>query len=361
MNPAEFTFSATLIGILVVVGLVIIAMGLFTVEQQNRAIIERFGKFSRVAGPGLNVKIPIFEAIAATINLMVNQVQLEADTKTKDNVFVKIHFAVNYRIEAGRETLAYYGLADIQAQITAYALDSVRSQVPKMDLDHVFELKDDISNAIQEHVGPAMGQYGIAIVSCLVIDITPAAQVVAAMNDIQAQARLQVAAASKGEAEKILVIKRAEAEAASKRLQGEGIANQRKAIMEGYQASVEEFQKHVTGMPAGEIMQMLLLTQYFDTLKEFGSASAAKVLLVPHSPAAMKDFGDQIRNAVMIGQEMAETPEPPPRPRGGSRGGPPPSNPAPSSGPGPGPTDDGALSGAAPSGVSPSSPWGRPA
>ena len=354
MNPAEFTFSATLVAILVIAGLVVLAMGLFTVEQQDRALIERFGKFSRVAGPGLNVKVPVIERVAATINLMVNQVQLEADTKTKDNVFVKIHFAVNYRIEAGKETLAYYGLADIQAQITAYALDSVRSQVPKMDLDHVFELKDDISNAIQEHVGPAMGQYGIVIVSCLVIDITPAAQVVAAMNDIQAQARLQVAAASKGEAEKILAIKRAEAEAASKRLQGEGTANQRKAIMEGYQTSVEEFQKHVTGMPAAEVMQMLLLTQYFDTLKEFGSASAAKVLLVPHSPAAMKDFGDQIRNAVMIGTEMAETPEAPPPPRGGgSRGAPTrPAGPSPMSGEGPGATSGGAVPSAA-------GPWGQ--
>ena len=232
MDPATLAFTWTVAGFLAIVILVVIASGLFTVEQQDRAIIERFGKYSRVCGPGLNLKIPFLERVAAKINLMVNQVTLEADTKTKDNVFVKVHFAVNYRIEPGRETLAYYGLADIQAQITAYALDSVRSQVPNMDLDHVFERKDDISNAIQQHVGPAMGQYGIVIVACLVIDITPAAQVVAAMNDIQAQARLQVAAASKGEAEKILVVKRAEAEASSKRLQGEGIAAQRKAITE---------------------------------------------------------------------------------------------------------------------------------
>lgn len=304
MSGATITAGTVLIVILVIAGLIIIAMGLFTVEQQVRAVIERFGKYSRVAGPGLNLKIPVIERIATRINLMVQQVQLQADTKTKDNVFVQIHFAVNYRIEPGKETLAYYGLADEQAQITAYALDSVRSHVPNMDLDHVFERKDDIANAIQEHVGPAMGQYGIIIVSCLVIDITPAPQVVAAMNDIQAQARLQVAAASKGEGEKILVIKRAEAEAASKRLQGEGIANQRKAIMEGYQASVEEFQKHVSGVAASEIMQMLLLTQYFDTLKEFGTAAGSKVLLVPSSPSAMKDFGEQIRQAVAIGNEM---------------------------------------------------------
>lgn len=307
MYSADYTIGATLLAVAVIVLLILIASGLFTVEQQNRAVIERFGKFSRVAGPGLNIKVPLIERRAATINLQVDQVTLEADTKTKDNVFVKIHFAVNYRIEPGRETLAYYGLSDVPAQIRAYALDSVRSHVPNMDLDHVFERKDDIANAIQQHVGPAMGQYGIAIVSCLVIDITPAPQVVAAMNDIQAQARLQVAAASKGEAEKILVIKRAEAEAASKRLQGEGTANQRKAIMEGYQSSVEEFQKHVTGVPATEIMQMLLLTQYFDTLKEFGTSTSTKVLLVPHSPAAMKDFGDQIRQAVTIAQEMSGT------------------------------------------------------
>lgn len=313
MIPPDMTVTYTLVAIAIVGALVLLAAGLFTVEQQDRAIIERFGKLARVAGPGLNAKIPLIETRAATINLMVDQVQLEADTKTKDNVFVKVHFAVNYRIEPGRETLAYYGLADVQAQIRAYALDSVRSHVPNMDLDHVFERKDDIANAIQQHVGPAMGQYGIVIVSCLVIDITPAAQVVAAMNDIQAQARLQVAAASKGEAEKILAIKRAEAEAASKRLQGEGIANQRKAIMEGYQASVEEFQKHVSGIPAQEVMQMLLLTQYFDTLKEFGAASGSKVLLVPHSPAAMKDFGEQIRQAVIVGQEMTNGGTPPPR------------------------------------------------
>lgn len=298
------TAGAFLLIVAALVVLIVLATGLFTVEQQNRAVIERFGKFARVAGPGLNLKIPLIERVATTINLLVNQVTLEADTKTKDNVFVRVHFAVNYRIEAGKETLAYYGLADREAQITAYALDSVRSHVPNMDLDHVFERKDDIANAIGAHVGPAMGQYGIAIVSCLVVDITPAAQVVAAMNDIQAQARLQVAAASKGEAEKILVIKRAEAEAASKRLQGEGIAGQRKAIMEGYQASVEEFQKHVAGVPAAEIMQMLLLTQYFDTLKEFGTAPGAKVLLVPSSPAAVHDFGEQIRQAVVVANEM---------------------------------------------------------
>ena len=309
MTSPEIAVATTLLALAVLIGLVVLATGLFTVAQQNRALVERFGKFARVAGPGLNVKLPLIERRAATISLLVDQVTLEADTKTKDNVFVKVHFAVNYRIEQGRETLAYYGLSDVPSQIRAYALDSVRSHVPIMDLDHVFERKDDIANAIQEHVGPAMGQYGIAIVSCLVIDITPAAQVVAAMNDIQAQARLQVAAASKGEAEKILVIKRAEAEAASKRLQGEGTANQRKAIMEGYQSSVEDFQKHVVGVPATEIMQMLLLTQYFDTLKEFGTSTSTKVLLVPHSPAAMKDFGDQIRQAVTIAQEMADSPE----------------------------------------------------
>ena len=305
MNSPDLAIATTLFAVAAIVLLILLGSGLFTVEQQDRAIVERFGKFARVAGPGLNIKIPLIERRAATINLQVDQVTLEADTKTKDNVFVKVHFAVNYRIETGRETLAYYGLSDVPAQIRAYALDSVRSHVPNMDLDHVFERKDDIANAIQQHVGPAMGQYGIAIVSCLVIDITPASQVVAAMNDIQAQARLQVAAASKGEAEKILVIKRAEAEAASKRLQGEGTANQRKAIMEGYQSSVEEFQKHVTGVPATEIMQMLLLTQYFDTLKEFGISTSTKVLLVPHSPAAMKDFGDQIRQAVTLAQEMS--------------------------------------------------------
>ena len=305
MTSPEIAVATTLLALAVLIGLVVLATGLFTVAQQNRALVERFGKFARVAGPGLNVKLPLIERRAATISLLVDQVTLEADTKTKDNVFVKVHFAVNYCIEQGRETLAYYGLSDVPSQIRAYALDSVRSHVPIMDLDHVFERKDDIANAIQEHVGPAMGQYGIAIVSCLVIDITPAAQVVAAMNDIQAQARLQVAAASKGEAEKILVIKRAEAEAASKRLQGEGTANQRKAIMEGYQSSVEDFQKHVVGVPATEIMQMLLLTQYFDTLKEFGTSTSTKVLLVPHSPAAMKDFGDQIRQAVTIAQEMS--------------------------------------------------------
>ena len=305
MLSNSFTLGAYAIPILIVVALVILASGLFTVRQQDRAIIQRFGKFVRVSGPGLCLKVPVIESIAARVSLMVQQVTLEADTKTKDNVFVRIHFAVNYRIEPGRETLAFYGLADIGAQISAYTLDSVRSQVPAMDLDHVFERKDDIANAIQQHVGPAMGQYGIAIVSCLVIDIIPAQQVVSAMNDIQAQARLQVAAASKGEAEKILVIKRAEAEAASKRLQGEGIANQRKAIMEGYQTSVEEFQKHVSGVPAAEVMQMLLLTQYFDTLKEFGAASGAKVLLVPSSPAAVKEFGEQIRQAVAIGNEMS--------------------------------------------------------
>ena len=210
----------------------------FTVQQQSRAIVERFGRYVRTANPGLNFKIPYIEGIVQRVSLRVQQLLVEVDTKTLDNVFVKISVAVQYRVVEGSEADSFYKLQDHVQQISSYVLDVVRAKVPKMSLDEVFEKKDDIGTAVKSELDVSMKIYGFEIPNALVTDVNPADNVKAAMNEIQTQQRLQVAANAKGEANKILVVKNAEAEAESKHLQGEGIAKQRRAIIDGLRESI---------------------------------------------------------------------------------------------------------------------------
>src|SRR5258706_12077191 len=239
----------------------------FTVSTAQVAIVARFGKFLRVAEAGLNWKWPLIDMIAGRMSLRVNQITLTMETKTKDNVFVTIPISVQNRVRPEKVFDAYYKLADPVAQIKSYVEQVILGHVPGMTLDEVFASQSSIAAAVKQELDADMAGFGYEIVNVLVTDIVPDAKVKSAMNDINAAQREQVAATARGEAEKILVVKKAEAEAESKALQGQGIANQRKAIIEGLQSSIESFQKVVAEASAKEIMQLVMVTQYFDTLK----------------------------------------------------------------------------------------------
>src|SRR5947209_18826470 len=236
---------------------------LFTVDTAQVAIITRFGKFLRIADPGLNWKWPLIDSVASRISLRINQITLTMETKTKDNVFVTIPISVQNRVRPEKVYDAYYKLSDPVAQIKSYVEQVILGHVPGMTLDEVFATQSSIAAAVKQELDADMALFGYEIVNVLVTDIVPDAKVKSAMNDINAAQREQVAANARGEAEKILVVKKAEAEAESKALQGQGIANQRKAIIEGLQSSIEEFQRVVGG--ASEVMQLVSVTQYFDS------------------------------------------------------------------------------------------------
>ncbi len=303
-------FYAVLTGLLIVFGLIVVLGLFFTVKQQSCAIVERFGKYVRTARPGLNIKIPIIDRIADRVSLRVQQLLVEVETKTQDNVFVKLSVAVQFRVLQGSEANSYYALQEPGEQIKSYVLDVVRAKVPRMNLDEVFEKKDDIGTAVKSELDASMKIYGFEIPNALVTDVNPADNVKAAMNEIQTQQRLQVAAAAKGEANKILVVKNAEAEAESKRLQGEGIAKQRRAIVDGLRESIAAFTEAVGGVSEREVLNLVLLTQYFDTLKEIGVSAGSKVILTPHAPGGMSDLTQQLSAAIITGQEAANA-EPP--------------------------------------------------
>ena len=288
------------------IAIILLFSTFFTVQQQHRAIIERFGKYVRTAGPGLNVKIPLIEAIVRTVTLRVQQLLVEVDTKTQDNVFVKLIVAIQFRVIEGNEADSFYKLQDHVEQIRSYVLDVVRAKVPNMSLDEVFEKKDDVGQAVKTELDVSMKIYGFEIPNALVTDVDPAENVKIAMNEIQTQQRLQVAATAKGEANKILVVKNAEADAESKRLQGEGIAKQRRAIVDGLSASIEEFKGKVDGVSSSDVLNLVLLTQYFDTMKEIGVSANSKVILMPHSPGGMSDVADQMRAGIIAGNEAGE-------------------------------------------------------
>ncbi len=292
------------VAFIVIIALVAVFGTFFTVEQQRIKMVERFGKFVRIAGAGLNIKWPLVEHVAGSVNLRVQQLDVKVETKTEDNVFVHCTVAVQYFVHPEKAYEAYYKLQNSNEQITAFVFDVVRARVPKMKLDDVFEKKDEIADAVKSELTQMMSDFGYGIVKALVTDIEPDAEVKKAMNEINAAQRLRVAANEKGEAEKILRIKQAEAESESKKLQGQGIANQRKAIIEGLRESVESFKAGVEGSTSQDVMQLVLMTQYFDTLKEMGAQSKNTTVLIPHSPGTLADLSAQIRNALVTADHM---------------------------------------------------------
>ena len=290
---------------LAVVGIIALStiMGsFFTVSTAQMAVITRFGKFLRVAEPGLNWKMPYFDTVAGVVSLRVNQITLTMETKTKDNVFVTIPISVQNRVRPEKVFDAFYKLSDPVAQIKSYVEQVILGHVPGMTLDEVFATQSSIAAAVKQELDADMSTFGYEIVNVLVTDIVPDSKVKSAMNDINAAQREQVAANARGEAEKILVVKKAEAEAESKALQGQGIANQRKAIIEGLQVSIEQFQKVVDGASSRDVMQLVLVTQYFDTLKSIGENDKSNTLFLSHSPAAVKEVSDQILDAMLVAQ-----------------------------------------------------------
>lgn len=303
MNGPEH-FAEILVGAIIAFLILILLLSTFyTVEQQSRAIIERFGRYVRTTKPGLNTKLPLIDNVAQRVSLRVQQLPVEVETKTLDNVFVKLFVAVQFRVVEGSEADSYYKLQNPRDQITSYVLDVVRAQVPKMNLDEVFEKKDEVGASVKTELDASMKIYGFEIPNALVTDVNPADNVKAAMNEIQTQQRLQVAAAAKGEANKILVVKNAEADAESKRLQGEGIAKQRRAIVDGLRESIAAFTDQIGGVSAAEVLKLVLMTQYFDTMKEIGISSGSKVILMPHTPGGMTEIAEQLRASIISANE----------------------------------------------------------
>ena len=290
---------------LAVVALILLSVLLgcfFTVRTAEAAIVVRFGKFLRVAQPGLNWKMPYIDSIAGRVNLRVNQISLTIETKTKDNVFVTIPISVQNRVRPETVAQAYYRLSNPMEQIKSYVEQVILGHVPGMTLDEVFASQSSIALAVKKELEVDMTEFGFEIVNVLVTDIIPDIKVKSAMNDINAAQREQVAATARGEAEKILVVKRAEAEAESKALQGQGIANQRKAIIEGLQTSVELFHRTVEGVSTPEVMQLVLITQYFDTIKSIGESDKTNTLFVSHAPGAVRDIADQITQSMLVAE-----------------------------------------------------------
>ena len=290
--------------VIVVVFVILLLTGLFTVKQQSIAIVERFGRYLKASKAGLNFKIPLIDQIAGRVNLRVQQLDVQVETKTKDNVFVFVIVSVQYFVPAEKAVDAFYKLQNPQEQITAYVFDTVRARVPAVNLDQLFEMKDDIATAVKAELDSVMDDFGYAIVKALVTDINPDEKVKVSMNEINAAQRLREAAIQQAEADKIRVVKAAEGEAESKALQGQGIANQRKAIIEGLKESVENFSSAVNGVNSQDVMNLVMMTQYFDTIKELGMSGKNSTILIPHGPGGMTDMSDQIRNAMITAEQV---------------------------------------------------------
>ena len=276
------------------------------VKEASAAVIERFGKFQSIRKSGLSLIIPFIDNRTATVNLRVQQLDVTIETKTLDNVFVNLQVSVQYRVRREFVKEAYYSLDNAKNQIASYVFDDVRAEVPKLELDDVFAKKEDIAIAVQNNISQSMAEYGYAIIKALITDIDPDHKVKDAMNRVNAAKRDREAAYEDGEAKKIMIVKQAEAEAESKRLSGEGIAQQRLEIVRGFKESVEDFKKSLDSVTHEEIMQFVLMTQYFDTIKDIGANSKNSSILMPHSPGGMRAFQDQIISGTFVGNKLNE-------------------------------------------------------
>ncbi len=286
--------------------IITIASGMFIVKQQTAVLIETFGKFTSVRHSGIQFKIPFVQRIAARVGLKIQQLDVIVETKTLDDVFVKLKVSVQYVVIREKVYEAFYKLEYPHDQITSYVFDVVRAEVPKMKLDDVFVKKDDIAIAVKSELQEAMINYGYDIIKTLVTDIDPDAQVKEAMNRINASEREKIAAQFEGDAARILIVEKAKAEAESKRLQGRGIADQRREIARGLEESVEVLNK--VGINSQEASALIVVTQHYDTLQSIGEETNTNLILLPNSPQAGSDM---LNNMVasftasnMIGEEM---------------------------------------------------------
>ncbi len=273
---------------IIVVGLLILLACFFIVKQQTAVVIERFGRFNSIRNSGLQMKIPLVDRIAGRLSLKIQQLDVIVETKTLDDVFVKLKVSVQYMVKRDKVYEAFYKLEYPQDQITSYVFDVVRAEVPKMKLDDVFVKKDDIAIAVKGELQDAMLEYGYDIIKTLVTDIDPDAQVKAAMNRINASEREKIAAQFEGDAARILIVEKAKAEAESKRLQGQGIADQRREIARGLEESVEVLNK--VGINSQEASALIVVTQHYDTLQAIGEETNTNLILLPNSPQAGSDM-----------------------------------------------------------------------
>jgi regulator of protease activity HflC (stomatin/prohibitin superfamily) len=280
------------------VAIVLIVLAVFSVRQQTFAIVERWGKFNRVVGPGLHAKVPIMDKVAGRVSIRVQELNVSIKTKTNDNVFVDLLIAVQYFVDGEDKVWdAFYRLTNPQTQMESWIFDNVRAKVPGMTLDSVFENKEEIAKEIEESLSARLSEYGYKLVRALVNDIQPDKGVADAMNEINRQQRLRVAAEYEGEAKKIIVIKEAEADAKSKELSGEGIAKQRIAIVAGLRESVKDA-SDALGVNAQAVMTLVLMTQYYDMLTDVGKNSRTNTIMLPHSPGAVGDLREQIISSI---------------------------------------------------------------
>lgn len=296
-----------IIGLLV--GLALFRSGWVVVKQQQAAVIQRFGKFQRVANAGFNWKIPFVDSVSGRISLKVQQLDVNVETKTLDDVFVHLKVSVQYNVIKAHIYSAFYELEDPMTQITSYVFDVVRAEVPKMKLDEVFARKDDVAVAIKAELSEEMQKYGYGIIKALVTDIDPDAQVKIAMNRINAAEREKVAAAFEAEAERIKIVAIAQAEAESKKLQGQGIADQRREIAKGLEDSVEALNK--VGINSQEASALIVVTQHYDTLQAMGTSNNSNLILLPNSPSNASDMmGEMVTSfsaASMMGEQMKKS------------------------------------------------------
>lgn len=287
-------------------GFFVLLAAFFIVKQQSAAIIERFGKFQSIRQSGLQLKIPLIDRVAGRLSLKIQQLDVIVETKTLDDVFVRLKISVQYKVVKEKVYEAFYKLDYPHEQITSYVFDVVRAEVPKMKLDDVFVKKDDIAIAVKTELNEAMMDYGYDIIKTLVTDIDPDAQVKEAMNRINASEREKIAAQFEGDAARILIVEKAKAEAESKRLQGQGIADQRREIARGLEESVEVLNK--VGINSQEASALIVVTQHYDTLQSIGGESNSNLILLPNSPQAgsnmLNDMVASFTASNQIGEAM---------------------------------------------------------
>lgn len=287
------------------IGVIVLFSSFFTVKQQTSVVIERFGKFMSIRNSGLQLKIPIIDRIAGRVNLRIQQLDVIIETKTKDNVFVKMKVSVQFKVIQEKVYEAFYKLEYPHDQITAYVFDVVRAEVPKLKLDDVFERKDDIAIAVKRELNEAMMAYGYDIINTLVTDIDPDIQVKNAMNRINAADREKTAAEFESEAQRIRIVAKAKAEAESKRLQGQGIADQRREIARGLVESVEVLNN--VGINSQEASALIVVTQHYDTLQAIGADTNSNLILLPNSPQAGSDMLNNMVASFTASNQIGET------------------------------------------------------
>ncbi|HEN9428331.1 TPA: SPFH domain-containing protein [Streptococcus agalactiae] len=290
--------SLIILTVILVLVIVLLITSLYVVKQQTVAIIERFGKYQKTATSGIHIRVPLgIDKIAARVQLRLLQSEIIVETKTKDNVFVTLNIATQYRVNENNVTDAYYKLIKPEAQIKSYIEDALRSSVPKLTLDELFEKKDEIALEVQHQVAEEMSTYGYIIVKTLITKVEPDAEVKQSMNEINAAQRKRVAAQELANADKIKIVTAAEAEAEKDRLHGVGIAQQRKAIVDGLADSIQELKDANVTLTEEQIMSILLTNQYLDTLNTF-AINGNQTIFLPNTPEGVEDIRTQVLSAL---------------------------------------------------------------